>query len=70
MTHIFFASIIYTLLGIAGAFYFKFLLDDILQDQLVKTLHVISVGVILLHLFKAILNAFRSHLLLYFEPKN
>ena len=69
MIHIFFASIIYTLLGIAGAFYFKFLLDDILPDQLSKTLHVISIGVILLHLFKVILSAFRSHLLLYLSQK-
>lgn len=67
-THLF-ASIIYTLLGILGAFYFKFLLDDIVPGNLRKTLHVISIGVILLHVFKVILNAFRSHLLLYLSQK-
>ncbi len=64
-----FASIIYTLLGILGAFYFKFLLDDIVPGNLRKTLHVISVGIILLHVFKVILNAFRSHLLIYLSQK-
>lgn len=69
LIHIFFASIIYTILGIMGAFYFKFLLDDIVPGNLRKTLHVISIGIILLHIFKIILNAFRSHLLLYLSQK-
>ncbi|QZY54911.1 peptidase domain-containing ABC transporter [Crassaminicella profunda] len=67
--NIFLASIIYTVLGILGAFYFKFLLDDILQYNLKKTLHVISVGVIILNLIKGILNAFRTHLLLYLSQR-
>lgn len=67
--NIFFASLIYTALGILGAFYFKFLLDDILQYNLMRTLHVISIGVISLNLFKVVLNAFRSHLLLYLSQR-
>jgi len=69
LIHIFFASIIYTILGILGAFYFKFLLDDIVPGNLRNTLHIISIGIILLHIFKIVLNAFRSHLLLYLSQK-
>lgn len=59
----------YTILGILGAFYFKELIDSVLPDGLRKTLMTISIGVILLNVFKAILNAFRSHLLLYLSQK-
>lgn len=69
LINIFMASLIYTVLGILGAFYFKFLLDDILQYNLKKTLHVISVGVIILNLIKVILNAFRTHLFLYLSQR-
>lgn len=67
--HVFVASILITVLGILGSFYFKVLLDDILSAGLIKTLHVLSIGVILLNLFKVILSAFRSHLLLYLSQK-
>ncbi|AKL94331.1 ABC-type bacteriocin transporter [Clostridium aceticum] len=67
--NIFFASIVYTILGILGAFYFKILMDDILKYNLMKTLHVITAGVIVLNIFKILLNAFRSHLLLYLSQK-
>jgi ATP-binding cassette subfamily B protein len=67
--HIFFASLVYTVLGIIGAFYFKELIDSVLPDSLEKTLFTLSVGVILLNVFKVILGAFRSHLLLYLSQK-
>lgn len=67
--NIFFASMMYTILGILGAFYFKILMDDILKYNLMKTLHVITAGVIVLNIFKILLNAFRSHLLLYLSQK-
>lgn len=69
LLHIFIASLLYTVLGILGAFYFKALVDDILPDGLMKTLTTLSVGVILLNIFKVLLNAFRSHLLLYLSQK-
>lgn len=69
LINIFFASIIYTILGILGAFYFKFLLDDILPYNLEKTLHVLSIGAIILILFSIILSAFRSYLLIYLSQK-
>ena len=67
--NVFIASLMYTFLGILGAFYFKFLLDDILPSGLEETLAIISIGVILLNVFRVLLNAFRSHLLLYLGQK-
>lgn len=69
LIHIFIASFVYTILGILGAFYLKALVDDVLPDGLSKTLTTLSVGVILLNVFKVLLNAFRSHLLLYLSQK-
>ncbi len=69
LIHIFVASIVYTVLGILGAFYFKELIDSVLPDGLSKTLMTLSVGVILLNVFKVLLSAFRSHLLLYLSQK-
>lgn len=69
LLHIFVASLLYTVFGILGAFYFKELIDSILPDGLRKTLMTLSVGVILLNVFKVILSAFRSHLLLYLSQK-
>ncbi|WP_313130600.1 peptidase domain-containing ABC transporter [Anaerocolumna sp.] len=67
--HVFVASILITIFGILGSFYYKVLIDDILSSGLEKTLHVLSIGVIFLHLFKVILSAFRSHLLLYLSQR-
>lgn len=69
LVNIFFASILYTVLGIIGAFYFKFLIDDILPYHLEKTLHVISIGAIVLIIFNIILQVFRSYLLLHLSQK-
>lgn len=69
LLHIFFASFVYTILGILGAFYFKVLVDDILPNGLPKTLMTISAGVILLNVFKVLLDGVRSHILLYLSQK-
>ncbi len=69
IVNIFMASLVVTLLGILGSFYFKFMLDDILPYGLNKTLHIVSIGIILLNLFKYLLSAFRSHLLLYLSQR-
>lgn len=69
IVHIFLASLVYTALGIAGAFYYKALMDDILPDGLIRTLTTLSVGVIFLNIFKVVLDAVRSHLLLYLSQK-
>ncbi|MEJ6952528.1 peptidase domain-containing ABC transporter [Natronospora cellulosivora (SeqCode)] len=69
LVEIFIASILYTLMGLAGAFYFKYLIDTILADGLTKTLHIISTGIIILTILKIIMNAFRTHLLVYLSQK-
>ncbi|BCK01809.1 peptidase domain-containing ABC transporter [Anaerocolumna chitinilytica] len=69
LCHVFIASLLITAMGILGSFYFKVLLDDVLSAGLVKTLHILSIGVILLNLFKVVLSAFRSHLMLYLSQK-
>lgn len=69
LMHVFVASLLYTVLGILAAFYFQELVDSVLPDGLRKTLFTLSVGVILLNIFRVLLSAFRSHLLLYLSQK-
>lgn len=69
LLHIFLASLVYTVLGILGAFYFQELIDTVLPGGLRKTLMTLSIGVIMLNIFKVVLNGFRSHLLLYLSQK-
>lgn len=66
---IFVSSVIITLLGILGAFYFKFLIDEVFSSGLKKSLHVVSIGMVLLTIFKVLLGAFRQHLLLHLSQK-
>lgn len=65
LVNIFISSILITLLGIIGSFYFKFLLDDILPNNLNKSLLVISLAMIGLSIFKIITEFFRSLLLIH-----
>ncbi|MFK4317266.1 MULTISPECIES: peptidase domain-containing ABC transporter [unclassified Bacillus (in: firmicutes)] len=66
---LFFASIFFNLFGLLGAFYFKFLIDDIVTNQLLQTLHIVSVGIIILYVFKVLLSYFRTHLILYLSRR-
>ncbi|MDR1558755.1 MAG: peptidase domain-containing ABC transporter [Clostridiales bacterium] len=65
ITGIFFVSIFLTALGILSSFYFKLMMDEILPNQLEKTLLYISIGVIALYVFKDVLNFFRAYLLAF-----
>ena len=69
LLEIFISSILYTIMGLAGAFYFKYLIDSILVDGLIKTLHIISTGLIILTILRIAMNAFRRHLLVYLSQK-
>lgn len=69
LVDIFIASLVVTVLGILGAFYFQIIIDDILTAGIEKTLHLISIGVILLKVFSVVLSAMRSQLLLYLSQK-
>ena len=53
------ASIVITILGVAGAMYFRFLVDDVLFSESRLTLHVISTGVVIITLMQVVLNAVR-----------
>ncbi|HDR4513341.1 peptidase domain-containing ABC transporter [Bacillus paranthracis] len=66
---IFLASAFLNLFGLLGAFYFKFLIDDIVTNQLIQSLHIISIGVIVLYIFKVLLSYFRTHLILYLSRR-
>ncbi|ORX24080.1 bacteriocin ABC transporter ATP-binding protein [Thermoanaerobacterium sp. PSU-2] len=65
IVNIFFASLLFTILGILSSFYFKFLMDSILPNNLTSTLNMLSIGIIILYIFKVLLNAFRTQLLIY-----
>lgn len=66
---IFVASLIYTILGIMGAFYFKALIDDILPDSMAETLTIISIGIIFLNIFRVLLELVRNHLMVFLSQK-
>lgn len=69
ITQIILASLILTIFGIVSAFYFKYLVDDILTNGLKDTLIIVSFGLVIIKLFTQIMSAFRNHLLLYFSQK-
>jgi len=69
LTNIFFTSLIYTILGIGAAFYFRFMMDDILPNMLERTLTILSIGIIALYVFQHMLSAFRNHMLIYMSQK-
>ncbi|MBE5092043.1 peptidase domain-containing ABC transporter [Bacillus thuringiensis] len=65
----FIASIFLNGFSMLGAFYFKFLIDDIVANQLLQTLHIVSIGIVILYVFKVLLSYFRTHLILYFSRR-
>lgn len=69
LLQVFTASLFITAFGILVSFYFKLLIDEVLPSGLLKTLHRLSLGVILLNLFKVILSALRSHMMMYLSQK-
>lgn len=69
LVNIFLASILVTFLGVVGSFYFQFLLDEIVPNNLEKTLHIFSIGVVILTIFKVLTEAFRTQLLIYLAQK-
>lgn len=69
LLNVFLSSLMITIFGILSSFYFRFIMDDIVPNSLRKSLITLSIGVIILYIFKAILEAFRNHLLLYLSQK-
>lgn len=66
---IFVASLILTILGILGAFYFRYLIDDVIYSYLPKALVSISIGYFIIIVFQNILGFCRNHLINYFSNK-
>ncbi|MCR6850509.1 peptidase domain-containing ABC transporter [Bacillus sp. IBL03825] len=66
---LFFVSIFLNIFGLIGMFYFQFLIDDIVPHQLLNTLNIVSLGMIILYVFKVVLSYFRTHLILYFSRR-
>jgi len=66
---IFFASLLITGMGILSSFYFKVVMDDIVPNSLSGTLVTVSIGILVLYLFKALLEAFRNQLMLHMGQK-
>ncbi|CEP98532.1 peptidase domain-containing ABC transporter [Paraclostridium sordellii] len=69
LINIFLASILITIFGIIGSFYFKFLLDDVVPNNLKQSLTMFSIGFIVLSIFKVIMEAFRTQLLIHLGQK-
>lgn len=67
--HIFTASLILTAFGILGAFFFQLLIDDILPNNLNKTLNIFCIGLIILGIFKILLSTFREQLFIYLSQR-
>jgi len=69
LINIFLASLLITVFGIGASFYFTFIMDEVVGNSLQRTLTIVSIGVIVLYLFKAVLEYFRNHLMLYLSQK-
>ncbi|MCY7916788.1 peptidase domain-containing ABC transporter [Bacillus vallismortis] len=67
--HTILASFIITIFGIIGTFYFQSIIDHILPNGLENTLHIISIGLLIMYLFKVLLSAFRQYLMIILGQK-
>ncbi|MGX4583570.1 peptidase domain-containing ABC transporter [Paenibacillus chitinolyticus] len=63
------ASLLVTVIGMAGAFYFQILLDTIMAEKLQGTLTLVSVGIIVLYAVQTLLDFARNHLFLYLAQR-
>lgn len=63
------ASIVLSFLGIASAFYFRFLIDEVLFSGLEQTLTLFSIGFFLVIVFQVLLGFSRSQLMMYMSNK-
>lgn len=57
--YVFVLSVIINFLGIAGAFYYKYLVDSIIPSNILKKLHIISIAVLLLYIIHAFISFLR-----------
>ena len=69
LINIFLSSILITALGIVSSFYFQFLLDTVIPNDLKSTLTVFSIGLLVVVLFNSLAKAFRQQIFLHFSQK-
>lgn len=69
LVNIFLSSILITALGIVSSFYFQFLLDTVIPNDLKSTLTVFSIGLLVIVLFNSLAKAFRQQIFLHFSQK-
>jgi ATP-binding cassette, subfamily C, bacteriocin exporter len=62
-------SLLLVAFGIAGSLYFRYLIDEVLFSRAKLTLHVLSIGVMVLTLFQVLLGAVRGYFLTSFSMK-
>lgn len=63
------SSFILTILGILGAFYFRYLIDEVIYSYLQQSLFSISIAYLFVLIFQNVLSFCRSHLIIYFGNK-
>lgn len=57
--NIFLLSIFINLLSIIGAFYFKYLIDNIIPSKIIENLHILSVAVLFIYIINAFISLVR-----------
>ena len=62
-------SFLLILFGIVTSFYFQYVIDEVIYSNSLTTLTVLSVGVLILSLFRSFLTAIRSYMLNVFSTK-
>ena len=60
-----FISLLINIIGITGALYFKILTDNIIPSNILKNLHIISLGILVLYIINAFINYLRYQLILH-----
>lgn len=65
----FISSFILTILGILGAFYFRYLIDDVIYSYLPQALVSISIAYLIVLIFQSLLEFARSHLIIFLGNK-
>ncbi|MEL3912893.1 peptidase domain-containing ABC transporter [Treponema pedis] len=69
ITEVLTASILLSILGIITAFYFRFLVDEVLYSGTKITLNLVSLGYLTVIIFQTVLNISRNQLMLHMSTK-
>ncbi|MGW7931655.1 peptidase domain-containing ABC transporter [Staphylococcus xylosus] len=69
ISSIFLLSIFINIIGIIGAFYFKYLIDSIIPSKILENLHIISIAVLFLYMINAFITLIRYQLSLKLSLK-